>query len=189
MASAVVSPVEEGGQPTELAERQTGLVVPHQAGAWFLARGWESFPERALGASAHYHHPSDVTVTVYVYDYGVPLSLEGASPQVWSHLRETLAEIAARQADLGLRLTSGFEVDTRVFGSPQSPVEWLRAAVPAESEGRWVHLRIYITGWRDYFVKIRSTINRPRGAQHDEPIVESLLETLSGCLGRAPQKR
>lgn len=158
--------------------KATGLVFPVQLAA--LAKGdvtdYES-KHPGLGISVGYDRPG-ITATIYLYTLNlksVPADL--AAPVMQQHFKLAAGEVlrtgkAGTYADL--KQTAEEEVD---WGAPQQGTRALHAAFSftVDSTARLSHL--YLTSYRDYFLKVRFTY-AVSARTEAEAVLKELLEAL-----------
>src|SRR5262249_54400187 len=133
-----------------------GVRFPDTLGALRLQGQPHRYPQPGLGYSLRYSGP-DIAVDIYIYNAnqrGIGTGI--ATPAVVQQIAQTEGEMQAfydQQGQRATRVGGGRET----IGTPPRQTQWLVARYDVQQAARTVRTVAMVTGFRDYFVKVRAT--------------------------------
>jgi len=140
------------------------------------------FPQAALGYSLSYDAPG-VAVTAYVYNKGLPKIPDGAKSQALKEeMRQAAGDLeAARQRGLYTSVKEvGGEAAVALNKGKDARVALRRQFEVGRKDGTRLS-DVYLTAYKDHFVKLRVTYN-PEGKAEAETKIAALLEAIGDRL-------
>jgi hypothetical protein len=170
--------------PETPVEPKTGFALPPKLGE--LKRvDWKTFDDARLGTYANYHLAGGMTVTLYIYDLGQDAIPDGGSSKLVQREVDSVRiqmEILRRKGDYHSVKDLG-QKKTRVDG-----IEFLSGEYEVTlEEGGVPHLsRVYVTGARNHFVKLRCTCLESDRERCEKGIDEA-LKRVAGMI-RGPEE-
>lgn len=141
----------------------------------------QTFPKAELGYSVAYDTPG-LAVTIYVYNLGLKKIPDGAkSDEVKDEMKRTVADLdRAKQAGLYKSVKEIGKEETVALGKVKGAPSALRRQFEVERKDGVKLSAIYVTGYKDHFVKIRITHNPDDKEAADK--IATLLEVLGGAI-------
>jgi hypothetical protein len=136
------------------------------------------FKDKALGYSVAYLGEGTV-ITVFVYNLGLKKIPDGPdSETVKAEMYESLLALEANKANGRYKSLSPVNEKVIAFGSSKTAPQIRRKRYEADiaKEGPAI-TELYITGYKDYFIKIRATYPAD-GKEKGEKLVDTLLDGL-----------
>jgi hypothetical protein len=146
-----------------------------------LTRGkTETFPKAELGYSVPYDAP-DFAATVYVYNLGLKKITDGAkSDEAKGEMKRAVSDLhRAKKAGFYKSVKEVGKEETVPFDKAKGSKEALRLRFEVERKDGVKLSEVYVTGYKDHFVKIRIT-HEP----DDKAAAERITALLEG-LGKA----
>jgi hypothetical protein len=156
----------EPQQPKPYVEQQTGVTFPVALGPYSLA-GTSTFDKPELGVMIRYEvcEPYYIRTDVFVYDLGRKgLGTGTGNPEVKSHFEGVKSDLTAMERKgryKGVKLLSGNPISIKM-GEKDLPMlsavyEYVIAPESGESGDYPVFSQLYLTAYKDKFLKVRCT--------------------------------
>jgi hypothetical protein len=142
------------------------------------------FPQTGLGYSISYDAPK-LAVTAYVYDKRLPKIPDGVkSDVVKAEMKQAAADLElARKRGLYTAVKEVGKEEVVALGKGKDAPSALRRTfeIVRKGEDGAKLSELYVTGYKDHFVKLRITYD-PEGKAEAEQAIAALLEALGGAL-------
>jgi len=156
----------ESEQPKPYLEQQTGVTFPVTLGPYSLTK-IDTFAKPELGVMIRYEirQPYLIWADVFVYDFGRKgLGTGTGNPEVKSHFEGVKSDITALERKgryKGVKLLSEVPISVKM-GEKDLPMysavyEYVIAPEPGESGDYPVFSHLYLTAYKDKFLKVRCT--------------------------------
>lgn len=124
----------------------------------FERKGPQRFDDPRLGYSLSYLSATGLTVTVYLYDRGLPAIADGDSESARDELANAIADIGeAKRRGLWKSVGGGEPKRASLGARPGAPMAWTASFRLGRDDGGEALSDLSVTGRRGEFVKIRCT--------------------------------
>jgi hypothetical protein len=161
-------------------EPATGIVFPAKLGKW--NRGEDHTYRPGLGVSIAYRSEEGVTATVFVYNLNLGNIPAGtASKAVKDQFKQAQGDIAGAAKQRGGSAALRTEDEISLGAGPQSPRALRAVFTLTEMDGNDLTAHVYLTGYKNQFLKIRATYPG-KNEKASEPAIKQLLNDLGGLL-------
>jgi hypothetical protein len=167
----------------EYLAQEIGVRFPDALAGLQLRGEPQRYPQPGLGYSLHYFGPRSA-VTVYIYDAnqrGIGTGIAGqAVTQQFAQAERDMQAFYQQQRQPAQRLGGGPET----LGAPPRQTQWLVARYAVQRGNVALTSVVMVTGYRDYFVKVRATF--PAAGKGEDPLAPVAAE-LSALLAASLQ--
>ncbi len=163
-------------QPKHYTEPRTGLRFPAQLASLKRLYVRPYTTEGSEGVCIGYGGPAQATVYVYSRAGVVPPD-GGESEEVASELQEALAAVRDLEANGLYHKVTEYDAEPEVLGQSPSGLSWGRVAFSAYTQGAVLMSFIFVTGFRNHFLKLRISTGAP-----DDPCVMAFASAMGDFL-------
>lgn len=167
----------------EFVSPEIGVRFPDALGTLRHQGAAQRYGQPGLGYSLRYSSP-DIRIDIYVYNADLRgIGTGVASQQVTQHFGQAEREMQAfyqQQRQTAQRVGGGPET----IGAPPGQTPWLVARYDVQQGGRAMRSVVMLTGYRDYFIKVRATFpaDGKGGADPLAPFAAELSALLASSL-------
>ena len=139
----------------------TALVFPEKIAGMVKGKVTNFEHERpGLGISIGYNTPS-ITTTIYIYTLGLTNIPNGAgSKAILQHFKQVIADVYAAERFGLYKSVMKLSKETVSLGCDAGSSKALSALLAYTQSGTERFSRIYLTGYKDHFIKIRFTYDK-----------------------------
>lgn len=169
--------------PTISKAEETGMIeiggfeIPARIGDFVAGRSIDNETGNPrLGYTIPYSHPRHYKATVFIYDFGIEAIPDGALSEInKAHFQQIVGATMRAGATNEIQL-----VETYGAGTPQTGVQFLCAELKFGDAGQEMGTYVYLTGFRNAFIKVRITTGR---YDRSDPTSRDFVDALAKVLG------